>query len=172
MTVVVEGPGAGISVAVFVCTHPTSKQAYPGIQQPPPGLLGQSVYPSAQVPRDPAQVWPFGQHPTSPKPVSCTIIHVDPVPQQLFGRLIEVQAEVPDGQLKSRVSKRCQPGNRASNLGLWWWSVGVSCTLTAGSNDIQEDRDVALFQLENSAELSPSSSPSCRVSCSSGSKCQ
>lgn len=172
MTVVVEGPGAGINVAVLVCTHPTSKQAYPGMQQPPPGLSGHSVYPWAQVPRDPAQVCPFGQQPTSPSPVSCTSIHVDPVPQQLSDRLIEVQAEVPDGHLKSRVSKRCQPGIRASSLGLCGWSVGASCTLTGASNDIQEDTDVALTRVENAAEHScPSSSSRC-VSCSSDPKCQ
>jgi hypothetical protein len=35
--------GATYTVAVELRTHPTPKHVYPGIQQPPPGLLGQLV---------------------------------------------------------------------------------------------------------------------------------
>jgi hypothetical protein len=62
-----------------------------------------------------AQTSPSGQQPTSPSVLlSATIWHVAPVAQQLSGRSIDVQADVPDGHWNPRFSNRCQPANRAS----------------------------------------------------------
>lgn len=35
--------GITVTTTVDVATHPTSKQAYPGTQQPPPGFCGQLI---------------------------------------------------------------------------------------------------------------------------------
>lgn len=53
-----------------VHSQPISTHAYPGIQQPPPGLFGQLVYPASHVVTLPEHVCPCPQHPTSPRPVS------------------------------------------------------------------------------------------------------
>lgn len=80
-----------------VHSQPISTHAYPGIQQPPPGLFGQLVYPASHVVTLPEHVCPCPQHPTSPSPVSVISSHVSPFAQQLFGRPTLWQVDVPAG---------------------------------------------------------------------------
>lgn len=74
--------------------HPTVAQTSPGIQHPPPMSLAQGVLPATHE-IVPVQVYPAGQHPIVPIPVSVTVTQVSPVAQHRLGAL--EQAEVPAG---------------------------------------------------------------------------
>ena len=97
--------------------QPTLSQTLPGMQQPPPKLSGHAVSPAGQPDTVLPQTCPLSQQPTSPNPASVVIWQTRPVAQQLFGRLIEVQADVPPGHAKSRVSRaKIASGDRSRRL--------------------------------------------------------
>jgi hypothetical protein len=84
------------------------------MQQPLFSLCGQLVWPalSSQSAIDAPQLLPCGQQPTSPFPVSSTVMQASVSPQQLFGRSISVQDLVPEGQDPQSRERRLYPGNR------------------------------------------------------------
>ncbi|PLB34561.1 uncharacterized protein BDW47DRAFT_112110, partial [Aspergillus candidus] len=87
--------------------HPPTTHSYPSIQHPPPTSFPQVVYPDPHSPTvPPAQDCPAGQHPTS-LPTSS---HVSSSPQQVEGRLMDVQGEVLGGQVNAR----------AKSWRIWW----------------------------------------------------
>lgn len=83
-------------------SHPPGTQLYPEIQHPPPSASEQVVHGLGHLPTTFEHFFPFGQHPTSPDPVSFTISQVSPILQHRSVRPIDVQAFVPVGHLKSR----------------------------------------------------------------------
>lgn len=87
------------------------------MQHPPPRLSGHVRSSWGQPDTLSPQTCPGPQQPTSPSPESVVIWQTRPAAQQLFGRFIEVQAEVPFGQAKSRVSRaKIAPGDRSKRL--------------------------------------------------------
>jgi hypothetical protein len=62
--------------------QPTSKQVKPGMQQAPPMFFGHAEFPEAQDVMSPLHVFPFGQHPTGPSPVSVMLKQSSVSPQQ------------------------------------------------------------------------------------------
>lgn len=85
-----------VAVAVALCTHPMLAQTKPGIQQPPPMSEGQPCWDPEQA-IEPVQLMPSGQHPTGPKPVSVICTHSVPAWQQLLGKPMAEQSDVPVG---------------------------------------------------------------------------
>ena len=97
--------------------QPTLSQTLPGMQQPPPKLSGHAVSPAGQPDTVLPQTCPLAQQPTSPNPASVVIWQTRPVAQQLFGRFMEVHAEVPPGHAKARVSRaKMASGDRSRRL--------------------------------------------------------
>jgi hypothetical protein len=84
------------------------------MQQPLFSLCGQLVCPAlaSQSEIEVPQLPPCGQHPTSPFPVSSTIMQLSVSLQQLFGRSISVQDLVPVGQDPQSRVNRLYPGKR------------------------------------------------------------
>lgn len=97
--------GWTVVVTVELTMHPSPAHVYPGIQHPPPEEPGQLVSPEGQAATPPSHVWPSPQHPTSPEPVSVMSWQIEPLGQQLLGRLMEAQTFVSPGHWKSRFSR-------------------------------------------------------------------
>ena len=98
-------------------SQPTPSQTLPGMQHPPPKLSGQAVSPCGHPDTCWPQTCPGSQQPTSPSPESAVSLQTRPVAQQLFGRFIDVQADVPLGHEKSRGScAKMDPGDRSKRL--------------------------------------------------------
>jgi len=97
--------GWTVVTTVELTTQPTPEHVYPETQHPPPAALGQLVSPAGQPDTCPPHICPSPQHPTSPDPELVMSWQIDPMGQQLFGRLIELQMTVLPGHLKSRWSR-------------------------------------------------------------------
>lgn len=94
-------------------SHPMLAQTKPGIQHPPPMSEGHPCWDPEQA-IDPVQLMPSGQHPTGPKPVSVICTHSVPVWQQLLGKPMAEQSDVPVGHANCLFSSLA-----TTSLALW-----------------------------------------------------
>lgn len=109
-------------------TQPTPAHVYPGTQHPPPALPGQLKSSLGHPATFDPQVSPTPQQPTSPDPESGIDWQVEPLGQQLFGRLMDVQAVVSPGQENARgwrgeVSRGDLRKRPRTGWGLRFWST-------------------------------------------------
>lgn len=133
-----------ISNASAPHSHPMLAQTKPGIQHPPPISEGQPCWDPEQA-IEPVQLMPSGQHPTGPKPVSVICTHSVPDWQQLLGKPMAEQSDVPVGHANCLFSSLATASlalwNRCHPLAPPSLPLAAKCESKCGANGARNDTE-------------------------------